>query len=234
MRDLRSDLAQLWRTLLRVPRHSGARAILFVGAQSGDGASSVAASMALYAAAHASKTAWLIDLDVEAQTQFDAFKRGFAQDAGAPGRAFDATLRQAPPFETIPAEDLETEPGKPRRKLLAVHPIAQTRLLVTRFRRELLEPGQKVILRHSPAWWSVLRRSTNWILLDAPPLSSSDAALIFAPLVDGVVLVVDADRTPAAEVDALQSEITATGGRILGAVLNRVGADARTADRWAR
>ena len=55
----------------------------------------------------------------------------------------------------------------------------------------------------------------------------------FARVMDGIALVVAADHTTPSEVDDARSELEARQGRVLGAVLNRVKADARFADRFS-
>jgi len=50
---------------------------------------------------------------------------------------------------------------------------------------------------------------------------------------DGVFLVVEADSTSAEDVIGARREIEAHGGEVRGIVMNRVGSDARLADRFA-
>lgn len=227
MRDLRPDLATLWSVASRLRPQQGARTVMFVAARSGEGTSSMAASFALMAAAQAERTAWLVDLELTRNAAYDAFDRGFATGVAQPGRAYDAALGCAPMYELIPAAQGGTS------KLLTAHPVNGTRLLVTRFRTERLARGQGVRLRSQPAWWQALRRSTDWIIVDAPALDRSDAVLDVASEADGVVLVVRAESTGAEEVANAQLAIERRGGYVIGVVLNRMRADARFAGRIA-
>ncbi|MEL7231811.1 MAG: hypothetical protein AAGJ85_04810, partial [Pseudomonadota bacterium] len=59
------------------------------------------------------------------------------------------------------------------------------------------------------------------------------AALAAASQMDGVFIVVEADRTSAEDVVAARREIEAHGGEVRGLIMNRVGSDARFADRFA-
>jgi capsular exopolysaccharide synthesis family protein len=62
-------------------------------------------------------------------------------------------------------------------------------------------------------------RHSDWVVLDVPPLAACPDAGILANLVDGVVVVVRAGKTPLASVE---STISALGReRIVGVVLNR-------------
>ncbi len=228
MRDLRSDLGTVWRTASRLTASGGAgRAVMFIAARDGEGVTSLAASFALLAGRQAEKPAWLVDLDLRRNPAFEAFETGFADRIGRPGRAFDASLRQEPIYSVVPRIA-----GKAEGKLLTAHEIDGANLLVTRFRNERLQPGQRVHIRTAPDWWRALRKLTDWIVVDAPSLQRSPAGLAMAGQMDGVVLVVEADRTSTEDVLSARREIEAHDGEIIGVVMNRVRADARFADRF--
>ncbi len=67
-----------------------------------------------------------------------------------------------------------------------------------------------------------LRDAYDWVLIDAPPILTMADAPVLCPVVDGLILVVAAERT--ARHAALRSieQVSAVGGRVLGVVLNRV------------
>ncbi|MEM7663155.1 MAG: hypothetical protein AAF292_12985 [Pseudomonadota bacterium] len=230
MHDLRGDLETLWRAAGRLTLARGGRSIMFISATSGEGTSSVAASFALMTADRARRSTWLVELNLTQNRTYEAFRQGFASDIGRPGRAFDASLG-VPPIYDIRTRDRITR--RPRPKLLAVHQIEGTRLLVTRFRKDRLFPDEKVRLSTRADWWQALRRSADWIIADAPALDTSGAGLAMASQMDRVVLVVEADRTRPGDVIALRREVEDHGGQVLGVVMNRMALDARMADRLA-
>ncbi len=227
MRDLREDLEPIWRTATRITTAGeGGRVILFVSALNGEGTTSMAASFACLAARRAERTAWLVDLDLRRNPVFRGFEQRFARDIGRPGRAYDASLRSTPPYQVTPRlADTKQD------KLLTAHDVDGLPLLITRFRNERLQAGQKVAFKSSPDWWTAVRKIADWVIVDAPALEQSSAALQVAAVADAVVLVVEADRTSAEDVAHARSDIEAGGGHVIGAVMNRVGADARFADR---
>lgn len=229
MRDLRQDLAGLWREVSGLDPARGARTVMFVSARKSEGTSSVAASFALLAASRVARTAWLVDLDIRRNYQYTSFAQGIIKDAGRPGHALDASLG-AEQIYTVPGHETDVSYGK----LLNAHQIEGQRLLVTRFRGDRLAAGQKVQLRTAPGWWSALRTAADWIVIDAPSLDRTRAGLAFAAQADGVVLVVRADETSAADVAALHQEVEAHGGHVVGLVLNRIRADAMLAARFER
>lgn len=227
MRDLRQDLTGLWRLASQIVPAKGARVVLFISAHAGEGTTSVAASFALIAASRTARTAWLVDLDIKRNAQYTAFAQGIIKDVGRPGHALDASLG-AEQIYTVAGHEKDPAYGK----LLNAHQIAGMRLLVTRFRRDRLPAGQKVQLRTAPGWWTALRAAADWVVIDAPALERTRAGLAFVSQADGVVLVVKADETPAADLTALRQDIEAHGGRVLGVVMNRIQDDALLAGKF--
>jgi Mrp family chromosome partitioning ATPase len=59
------------------------------------------------------------------------------------------------------------------------------------------------------------------VLIDCPSLKESNEVLGLAPLVDGVLLVIEANRTSKRQVAYLERAIESAGGKILGHLLNK-------------
>ena len=66
-----------------------------------------------------------------------------------------------------------------------------------------------------------LRYSFDFILLDCHSLKDSGDAALFAPVVDGVVVVVEAERTRKEQVHTTLNTIEMAQGNLLGCVLNK-------------
>ena len=233
MHDLRSDLDTLWRAAGRLTVAKGGRGIMFMSAHSGEGTSSVAASFALMAADKCRRAAWLVDLDLHENPQYEAFKRGDIAGLGKPSRPYDASLGTRPFYDIIEARRGERRGGEENAKLLAAHQIKGTRLLVTRFRNEQVAHGGKIHLSTRSEWWAALRRGADWIIVDAPAAERSGAGLAMASQMDGVIIVVQADKTRPDAVTNLVEEVEAYGGQTLGVVMNRTRADTRFIDQLA-
>jgi capsular exopolysaccharide synthesis family protein len=71
-----------------------------------------------------------------------------------------------------------------------------------------------------------LRERFAFVLIDAPPLSSVSDSVVLSTLVDGVVLVVDQQRTPRQTVRDARARLAYARAKVLGVVLNRCDADA--------
>lgn len=68
---------------------------------------------------------------------------------------------------------------------------------------------------------SRLRSQFDFIVVDGPPVNSYADASVLATKVDGVILVVQADKTPVIEAESAKRQLGKVGARILGVVLNR-------------
>lgn len=66
-----------------------------------------------------------------------------------------------------------------------------------------------------------LRFAFDYILLDCPAMSVSDDALFLAPETDGVMIVVEADRTKKEQILNAQQTMERAEGNILGFILNK-------------
>jgi capsular exopolysaccharide synthesis family protein len=66
-----------------------------------------------------------------------------------------------------------------------------------------------------------LRAKYGWVIVDAPPTTVYSDAGILAPLVDGVVLVVEAEKTRWEVAEQARRNLEKSGARLLGAVINR-------------
>ncbi len=67
----------------------------------------------------------------------------------------------------------------------------------------------------------VLRAQFQYILFDCPALRRSGDTLGIASLVDGLLLVVEADRTTKTEMLQAERQIETAGGRLFGSILNK-------------
>lgn len=233
MKDLRRDLQPLSRSLERIPGHQGGRQVMLIGTDEKVDTPSVAASLAIIMSGRSQKSAWLIDLDLVHNQQYRGFEGRTFSKLGKPGRALDASLNVRPFYQVHP--QVRSQDGKVQRppKLLAAHQVGTTQLYVTSFRAKGLKPGQKLNLTPAPDYWRQLRHVTDWAIVDAPPIEKSRAGLAVCRHMDGVVLVMQLDKTSVDEIHALRDEIEAHGGHCLGVVATGVKADARFADRFA-
>jgi succinoglycan biosynthesis transport protein ExoP len=67
-----------------------------------------------------------------------------------------------------------------------------------------------------------LRRTTDYLILDTPPVIAVADALVLAPKVDGVLVVVDANKTEREALSFTRREIEQAGGRIIGGTTSSI------------
>jgi capsular exopolysaccharide synthesis family protein len=66
-----------------------------------------------------------------------------------------------------------------------------------------------------------LRSMADYVVIDTPPVLVVSDAMIVAPRVDGVVVVVDADTTTGGAASHTIDQLEQVGGNVIGSVLNR-------------
>jgi capsular exopolysaccharide synthesis family protein len=68
----------------------------------------------------------------------------------------------------------------------------------------------------------LLQKQFDYILIDAPPVMPVSDALLLSTLVDGVILVVNSQKTPRYVVKETQTRLDYVQAKILGVVLNKI------------
>ncbi len=216
MADLLTEMAELATRLGPRPGRLG-RAVQFVGLRNGDGVSTLARAFACAVAETSRRGVWLVELDLAANAQYDVID----SDPEIYGR-LGAAVRGSPDGSTFYRLDpAQPEGAPPAAALLAAYGAQDRNLWVTRFIGEALRPGQTVQVVDAEPYWRQMRSRFDWIVVDAPAVERSDAALVTARRMDANILVLDASR---GDIDAdatLRDLVRKVGGPVTGAVLNR-------------
>jgi protein-tyrosine kinase len=71
------------------------------------------------------------------------------------------------------------------------------------------------------AYLARLRQQFRYVLIDCPSFKESQDILGLASLVDGIMIVVEANRTTTNQVSYLERTLEGAGGKILGHLLNK-------------
>jgi Mrp family chromosome partitioning ATPase len=226
MVDLSKDMAALLERLDWGPggggAHGSGRVVQFVGAEPGEGVSTVAREFARVAAPRARRGVWLIELDLMRGGQHAAIEADprLYGHLGPPTRAsVDGSMF----FDVSPR--IRGPDGRPwpDAGYLDAFPVRGAKWWVTRFRREALRPGQTARILNTPTYWNMLRQHADLVVVDAPAARRSRVALATAALVDANILVVAADRRDVHAPQALRDGLIQAGGRCAGLVFNRAG-----------
>jgi len=187
------------RVLHAIQGRQGAKpggAILIVSAAHGEGTSTVARELAVLLGRDGVARAVLVDANLRTPSQHKAFgveRGGGLTEVVTRGLALGEAVRNGN-SSRVP---LVTS-GRP-----ASHPAGI-----------LSAPELRVALEG-------LRAKYDWVIVDGPPATVYSDAGILAPLVDGVVLVVQAEKTRWQVAEQAKRTLEESGARLLGAVLSR-------------
>lgn len=219
MVDLTQEMAALWASL-GPSRPDRGRVIQFISATSGEGTSTVAREYARLAAVRARKPVWLVDADLNNQTQQSLVARE-ADRFGTLGRPALASPNGSAFFTIQPA--LRGRDGRliADARLLSARPCLGRRLWVTQFRSDVLKAGQRAVALPRGAYWDAMRRHAETVIVDSPSADRTDFGLAIAPFADAVVLVVAAEASDASLGADLRDELENAGARCAGLVFNR-------------
>jgi protein-tyrosine kinase len=187
--------ANLW---ARYPE-TAMKVVLFVGATSGSGASTAAGNFAAM----------------------------LAQDPATRVLLIDANLRTEERSDPVPDDMNDRAAGVNLARLLA-GPIAPVYPVPGPSNLYVLPRGTKcsmpLSLFQSAAFDDFLksvRQRFQHIVIDAPPLQGFPESLVLSRKADGVILVVESERTRKRTALWAKRQIEAAGGKLLGVVLNK-------------
>jgi capsular exopolysaccharide synthesis family protein len=81
--------------------------------------------------------------------------------------------------------------------------------------------GQPIDFEVIDALLGRLQSQFDFIVIDGAPVNDYADSSVLATKVDGVILVIEADKTPVPEAETAKRQLSKVGARILGVVLNR-------------
>ncbi|MHC4943839.1 MAG: CpsD/CapB family tyrosine-protein kinase [Planctomycetota bacterium] len=195
--EVPSDFREYYTTLrdrLMLAYGSGEKAprlMAITGCQGGEGVTTVALHLAVSMANQC--RILLVDADLEAPSMILKVREEYLPEFPSPPEGEEGVLaRVAKNLDVLSACRLE---GEDRRKF------------------------------ESPTLLSGLieqyRRLYDYVLFDTPPVNAGSAALRFGSQVDGVVLVLEAERTLLEAARRAKEQLAQVKARVLGAVLNK-------------
>ncbi len=194
--DLEGEMMSLYCSLQSMLPAKKGQAFEFIGSVEGEGTSTIAREFALIAAGRTGHSVLLIDNDRRRLDQFRAFNAQTEYD-------WIGAIRGAlPPERAI----FQTTAGN-----LFVSAISRDEDLVP----ELLKSAE------FGAFWKSMTGQFDLILLDSSPVANSADGVLLSRFMDGVLIVVEAEKTRWPVIQSSKERIAATGGNVLGIVLNK-------------
>ena len=170
--------------------------IQFIGSREGEGTSTLIREFALTASRHSNKPVLLVEADFARPCQNQAFA-----------------------IETKPPLDYVLKDGKALDGVISQVEKSNLFLatLSSKNQRSLTERS----FFNSTDMWKTAREQFSLILIDSSPVSVSTDSLAICGSVNGVVLVLEAEKTRAAVVQNVKNQILMREGNLLGIVFTK-------------
>jgi capsular exopolysaccharide synthesis family protein len=206
----RSPAAEAYRTLrtnlLAACKGTKVRTILVTGARQGEGKTTTAVNVAV-ALAQVGRSVVLIGADLRYPRVHSVL--GIGNERGL-GQVLLGSVSLEDALVDSAVADLRVLPSGP-----------------------VTGVDEPVELLQSDRMFEVIRscRQADFVIVDGPPIEPVADSLVLADLVDGVLLVTDAQQGTRAGVSRTRLQLEQVGGNILGGVLNRVD-KSMTPDRY--
>ena len=194
-RGLREKLISVYQAVCTEVPEQRTRTLLFIGAQNGEGTSTTVREFARVVAAELGHRVLLIDAD-----------QGFGGHAEFFGVTHETALS-----EVAESGRYETAISGTDEPTLFVAQLAPRGVPVSKLTAQTDFSGI----------FDALREDFEFLLVDVPPISDSSDALLVVREVDGVVMVIEAERTRWQVARQLRDRLEKQGGRVLGVVLNK-------------
>lgn len=185
----------------------GGRAIMFVAGQRKQGVTHVARAVANAAGAG---SIYAIDLDLKR----NSLAKALSQD-GALGPKIDGRLGEVSFYGLRSAGN---SPMRESKQAFTYHRVGRSRVYAGVFDARALPTGARVVVSPAPDYWNAVRAGGASVVVDAPSFDRSQIGLRVAPHMDGVVLVVGADRGAAPAAMKAKAALEAAGANIIGLV----------------
>jgi capsular exopolysaccharide synthesis family protein len=186
---------RLKHNLLRIIPEGNIKAILFASCNEGEGSSTVVAQFASALASGGEKVL-LVDANLRSPSLHVAFNVG--RENGFTDLMIGRSILSRVIKETKVANLSIISSGAPHPNPLA-----------------LLESGSL------ESQLAEMKGKFDWVLFDAPPLVRFMDAIVLSPKVEGVVMVVEAEKTRWEVAESSRQRILRENGKVLGAVLNK-------------
>jgi len=194
--EIAEEMLSLYKTIEVLLPHSKRKTLQFIGSREGEGTSTIAREFARISSTRIGKSVLLLDGDRHQATQkhFFALKSEYSW--------IDALVR---------AESVDD----------ALNQIGDSKLFVSPSCNSSTSTPEIFDSPRFESFWRNLRDRFDLILIDSPPLTISPDGLAIASRVDGVILVLEAEKTRWQTAKNVKDSIARVGGNVLGIVLNK-------------
>jgi len=187
---------RVYQSLAAVISDSTKKVIQFIGSREGEGTSTVIREFARVSVSKFGKLVLLLDADQYHPTQHLFF-------SVYPECGWQEVVRDNGPIEK------------------ALYQIGESRLFLSPSSQNFASNPSIFNSLLIDVFWKKLKQRFDLILVDSPPATTSTDGLAISSKVDGIVLVVEAEKTRWPVAENVRDRIKRSGGNILGIVLNK-------------
>ena len=103
----------------------------------------------------------------------------------------------------------------------AITPVIHSQLFLALLSGDSPETVQPGVATRKRDLWGNIREQFDMIVIDAAPIDTSDEGLELCAAVDGVVMVIEAEKTRSQVISHLKDRIVHSGGNLVGMVFNK-------------
>jgi Mrp family chromosome partitioning ATPase len=194
--NMEEEMVRLHQNLDTLLPQAKKRVVQFIGSREGEGTSTVVREFARVSATRFGQRVLLLDTDRHA----------------VEGDPLFTLTPEHHESEAYQGEDLTD---------LAPYQIANSSLFISAVPLNSGSAWQNGNSPRAEAFWERLRQNFDLVLVDSPPAASSADGLAISSKVDGVIIVVEAERTRWPVAESTRDSIERSGGKILGIVFNK-------------
>jgi len=194
--DLESEMLCLYQNIDCLLPDTPDKSILFVGPQGGEGVSTIVREFARMAVTRLDKRVLIMDTAHHNPTQHLYFK-----------------INSSYGWKDVMGNGESAEK--------ACHVAGNANLFLSPTSLQPVLPPQLHNQSATTDFLGEVKDKFNLLLVDASPVAVSPDSIIMSRHTDGVVIVIEAERTRWQVVESLRNKIVRNGGNVLGVVLNR-------------
>ena len=200
--NMEQEMVALYQTITASLPDTDHRSVLIVGSRSNEGTSTIARELAKVASLRLEKNVLLIDLD-----------RSRPEHHIYTNAKTGSNIVEQSPGNGVAAEQDSVENN--------LHQVEESSLYVMPlFQRTMVTP-RTIESAKGEAFWEPLKERFDLIIVDSPPVMLFPDGPAIASKVDGVILVVEAEKTKWQVALNVKEKIINSGGNILGIVFNK-------------
>ncbi len=199
--NMEQEMLSLYQTIVSALPYVDHPSVLFVGSRSNEGTSTIARELAKVASLRLEKNVLLIDLD-RSRPEHHVYTNIKTDDGN--GRV---------PDSIIPIEQNTHEHDLRRVEDSSLY-------IMPLFEKSMVTP-RTIESAKDNAFWEPLKDRFDLIIVDSPPVMLFPDGPAIVSKVDGVVLVVEAEKTKWQVALSVKDRITRSGGNIIGTVFNK-------------